>query len=131
MPQYIALLPILAGDALAYNPGDPVHADNVAAQGYEVGVQVAERESTQAAKALRALGMLPAEETAPGPAQAPMEQVSAGGFDPAAHTISEVNSHLDTYPDDVPRVLAAERDGKMRAGIIHGPHGAPPDVAEA
>lgn len=131
MPQYVALQPITAGDVLAYSAGDPVHPDNVAANGYEVGVQVAERDSEQAVAALRALGMLPAEEgseedTADDPAAPP-----AGAFDPAGRTIAEVNEYLARHPDDATRVLAAEQQGKHRAGIVHGPHGEPPDIAEA
>jgi hypothetical protein len=129
--RYVALQPIDAGNVRAYNPGDPVHADNVEAQGYVVGEQVADAESEQAVAVLRKLGILPAEDADEAEAVEPVEQVSAGRFDPSQHTIADVNEHLDRYPDDTARVLAAEAAGKSRAGILHGPHGAAPDVAEA
>jgi hypothetical protein len=40
-------------------------------------------------------------------------------FDPAGHTVAEVNDYLDyAVPEERDRVLAAERDGKNRAGIV-------------
>lgn len=131
MTRYVALQPIDAGVARAYNPGDPVHEDNVAANGYVVGEQVAEADSDQALDVLRRLGILPpagGPDTVPG---GPDETGADDGFDPAGRTIAEVNAWLDDHPDDAVRVLKAEADGKMRAGIMHGPHGAPADVAEA
>jgi hypothetical protein len=38
--EYIATQPITSGNVIAYQPGDPVPAENVAEQGYEIGVQV-------------------------------------------------------------------------------------------
>lgn len=42
-------------------------------------------------------------------------------YDPAEHTVEQVNDHLATLADDDPerqRILDAERDGKARAGIL-------------
>jgi hypothetical protein len=40
-------------------------------------------------------------------------------FDPTEHTVAEVNHYLDyATPEERDRVLAAERDGKARAGIV-------------
>lgn len=40
-------------------------------------------------------------------------------FNPADHTVSEVNKYLDRADDDErARVLAAERDGQARKGIL-------------
>jgi hypothetical protein len=40
-------------------------------------------------------------------------------FDPADHTVAEVNAHLEKADDDErARVLAAERDGKARTGVL-------------
>lgn len=132
MPMFVALMPIDAGNVRAYNPGDPVHPDNVETNGYVVGEQVAEAGTEQANAALRSLGMLPAADepdTVPVPADDTDEP--AGEYDPAAHTVDAVNAHLDRHPDQTDAVLRAEAAGKGRAGIMHGPHGNPPDVAEA
>lgn len=40
--DYVALRPIYYGGSRAYNPGDPVPADNVDKHGYRVGEDVAE-----------------------------------------------------------------------------------------
>lgn len=40
------------------------------------------------------------------------------GFDPSAHTIDEVLSHLDDHPDEAGTVLAAERTGKDRTTLV-------------
>jgi hypothetical protein len=50
---YVALQPINHLGVRAYNPGDRVHANNVKAHGYEVGVQVA-KVGTKAADAVTA-----------------------------------------------------------------------------
>lgn len=130
MTRYVALTPIDAGAVRAYNPGDPVHEDNVAAQGYVVGEQVADADSDQALARLRELGILP---PADEPDTVPEDADETGGalFDPDIATVEQVNDHLDRHPDQAAAVLAAERDGKSRAGILHGRHGTPPDVAEA
>jgi hypothetical protein len=105
-----------------------VHEDNVAANGYVVGEQVADADSEQGVAALVALGILPA---ADGPDTAPeTPDETDDGIDPDAATVEQVNNHLDRHPDQAAAVLAAERAGKSRAGIIHGRHGAPPDIAE-
>jgi len=40
-------------------------------------------------------------------------------FDPADHTVAEVNAHLEKADDDErERVLAAERAGQARKGIL-------------
>jgi len=39
-------------------------------------------------------------------------------FDPSEHTAAEVQEYLDENPDDRDRVLAAEKDGKARKGIL-------------
>ncbi len=41
----------------------------------------------------------------------------AAGFDPAAHTVAEVEEHVATNPDDADRVLEAERAGKNRVTL--------------
>lgn len=76
--EYVALVPIHVGGLLAYNPGDRVHGDNVAANGYAVGVQVALWDSPQAqevADRIAASIVLPA----PGPEEEdePAEQGDA------------------------------------------------------
>lgn len=128
MTRYVALQPIDAGGARAYNPGDPVHEDNVEGNGYVVGEQVADVDSDQAIDRLRELGILP---TAEQPDSVPAGADEIGDtINPDGATVEQVNDHLDRHPDQAAAVLAAERDGKSRAGIIHGRHGTPPDVAE-
>ena len=47
----------------------------------------------------------------------------AGPFDPAEHTVAQVNAYLaDADEDERARVLAAEADGRARRGIVEGPH---------
>ena len=131
MTRYVALQPIDHGGARAYSAGDPVHEDNVERQGYVVGEQVADADSEQGVDRLRELGILPpADEPDTVPEIADEIGDDPAEFDPAEHTIAEVNTWLDERPDDTARVLRAEAEGKMRAGVMHGPHGAPPDVAE-
>jgi hypothetical protein len=47
-------------------------------------------------------------------------------YDPAAHSVDDVNAYLDTAePDEVARVLAAEGEAERpRKGILEGPHAA-------
>lgn len=52
--QFVALIPIDHGNARAYNPGDPVPADNVRLHKYEVGVQVAKAGTKAAEQAAEA-----------------------------------------------------------------------------
>jgi hypothetical protein len=128
--RYVALHPIDHGGARAYSAGDPVHEDNVVANGYVVGEQVADADSDQAIDALRALGILP---PADEPETVPVDtdETAVDTIDPDGATVEQVNDHLDRHPDQAAAVLATERAGKSRAGIIHGRHGALPDVAEA
>lgn len=42
----------------------------------------------------------------------------APDFDPADHTLAEVNAHLAANPDDTDRVLTLERTGKNRASLV-------------
>lgn len=131
MVRYVALQPIRAGGALAYNPGDPVHPDNVAGLGYVVGEQVAEADSDQALDVLRGLGIIPPAEDDDQDMLPEGSDETGEGPDPGRWTVDELNTYLDGHPGEVAAVLAAEREGKGRAGIIHGRHGSPPDVAEA
>lgn len=39
-------------------------------------------------------------------------------FDPSKHDVKTVQKHLADHPDDAERVLAAERDGQARVGIL-------------
>lgn len=45
-------------------------------------------------------------------------------YDPAEHTVDEVNKHLDKHPEQAAAVLAAERgdQGRGRKGLLEGPH---------
>jgi hypothetical protein len=46
-------------------------------------------------------------------------QVPRRVFDPSEHTVAQVLAHLDKADDDErDRVLAAERAGKARAGVL-------------
>ena len=137
MTRYVALTPIDAGAARAYNPGDPVHADNVQANGYVLGEQVAEEDSDQAQELLRGLGMVPGSGEPVPAGSVPAGDAGSGttadrtGFDPTGATVDEVNDWLDDHPGQAAAVLAAEAEGKHRAGVMHGRHGAPADTAEA
>jgi hypothetical protein len=51
------------------------------------------------------------------PAQ-PEPGADDGGFDPADHTVAEVQQYLVDHPDDAERVLALERAGKNRATLV-------------
>lgn len=58
----------------------------------------------------------------PGAGEAAPE-VSPAPFDPAGHTVDDVNAHLDEVDaDERARVLQAEAAGKNRRGIVAGPH---------
>jgi hypothetical protein len=62
------------------------------------------------------------EDVEPGAGEAAPE-VSPAPFDPADHTVGEVNAHLDEVDaDERARVLRAEAAGKNRRGIVAGPH---------
>lgn len=129
MTRYVALQPIDHGGARAYSAGDPVPEGNVEANGYVVGEQVAAADSEQAVAALRDLGILPPADE-PDTAPEPGDETAAP-YDPDTATVDQVNDHLDRHPDQAADVLAAERAGKSRAGILHGRHGTQADVAEA
>jgi len=46
-----------------------------------------------------------------------------GRFDPADHTVAQVNAYLASAGEDErARVLAAEAEGRNRRGIVEGPH---------
>ena len=48
------------------------------------------------------------------------EAASSDGFDPAEHTVSEVEVYLDAHPDETEAVLAAEAAGKNRTSLTGG-----------
>jgi hypothetical protein len=143
--DYIALQPIDHGGARAYAAGDPVPAANVEALGYS-DEQVAERGSDAGQARLRELGMIPGgPDTVPeGADDVPVfeteadldawleehpDQAPAVLADKA--TVVHMTRWLNDHPEQVDAVLAAERAGKARAGVLHGPHGTAPDVAES
>lgn len=39
-------------------------------------------------------------------------------YDPAAHSIAEVNQHLEEHPEELSAILALEREGKNRSTLI-------------
>ena len=41
-----------------------------------------------------------------------------GGYDPGDYTVAEVNEYIADNPDEAEAVIAAERSGKGRAGIV-------------
>lgn len=43
-----------------------------------------------------------------------------GGYDPGQHSVDDVNAYLKEHPDQAEQVLAAERAGKARKGILAG-----------
>lgn len=58
----------------------------------------------------------------PTPAAAP-----SGPFDPAEHTVTQVNAHLaGADAGERARVLQAEAEGRARRGILSGPHAGQP-----
>jgi len=40
-------------------------------------------------------------------------------FDPGEHTVADVEAYLDEHPDEIDRVLQAERDGKNRTTLLN------------
>ena len=42
----------------------------------------------------------------------------ASDFDPGDHTVAEVEAYLDEHPDEIDRVLEAERAGKNRTTLL-------------
>lgn len=65
-------------------------------------------------QAVRGDGSGPAEEGAGG------EEAAGAGFDPAEHTVAEVQAYLDAHPDDRDAVLELEAEGKNRATLMGG-----------
>lgn len=52
-------------------------------------------------------------------------QAEANLFDPANHTVAEVNDYLaDATEEERDRVLSAEKDGKARASLVENEEGA-------
>lgn len=52
-------------------------------------------------------------------------QAEANLFDPADHTVTEVNAYLaDATEEERVRVLSAEKDGKARASLVENEEGA-------
>jgi NADPH:quinone reductase-like Zn-dependent oxidoreductase len=43
---------------------------------------------------------------------------TAGNYDPAEHTVAEVEDHLRAHPDERDAVIEAERGGKARTSLI-------------
>lgn len=66
------------------------------------------------------------------------EEDAPPDFDPAFHSVSEVNDYLAEHPDDVERVLDLEREERsdvpaakqQRTGILDGPHATPDPATE-
>lgn len=48
------------------------------------------------------------------------EVVGDAGFDPAEHTVAEVQAYLSEHPDQTEYVLERERAGKARTSLIGG-----------
>ena len=44
-------------------------------------------------------------------------------FDPGAHTVADVEAYLDEHPDEIDRVLEAERAGKNRTTLVDDAEG--------
>jgi len=49
----------------------------------------------------------------------PVADDASDEFDPSRHTIADVEAYLDANPDDIDRVLAAEREGKNRTTLLN------------
>lgn len=43
-----------------------------------------------------------------------------GDFNPSEATVDEVNAHLEEHPEDLSRVLSAEKAGKSRTTLVSG-----------
>jgi hypothetical protein len=64
--------------------------------------------------------------TAPGTEPAPVVEDDGGGkppkstrvFEPAEHTVAEVEAYLAKHPDEADAVLAAEAAGKARTTLV-------------
>ena len=44
---------------------------------------------------------------------------ASDAFDPGAHTVADVEAYLDEHPDEIDRVLEAERAGKNRTTLLN------------
>jgi len=120
--EYVALQSIQLNGVFAHHAGDPVPEANVAAHGWEVGVQVAAAGSDLAQQVLARLAGL-----------APGEPGQAAEYDPAKYSVPDVNAWLDEHPEQAEAVLLVERETQHRKGIVDGPHAdamPAPDVAE-
>jgi hypothetical protein len=74
-------------------------------------------------QAVRGDGSGPAEEGSGGSAPVepePTAKSTGGDFDPAEHTVAEVEAYLAEHPDQSDAVLAAEAQGKNRATLTGG-----------
>lgn len=66
------------------------------------------------------------------------EEDAPPDFDPAFHTIAEVNDYLTEHPEDATRVFDLEREQRpdvptakqRRAGVLDGPHATPDPAVE-
>lgn len=68
--------------------------------------------------ARRKLGLDPGtDSTDPQPGDRPLE-VENGEFDPGEHTVSEVLTYVDEYPDQLLSVYAQEEEGKHRSTLL-------------
>lgn len=130
--EYVALQPINYGAVLAYHPGDPVYAGALDRLGVSVETgEVAPADSNEAQALLKAMAKVTGDSTVPALDQLRAareeegvpEPGSAGAFDPARHTVADVNAYLAEQPDvEKARVIAAERSTQGRNGIVDGPH---------
>ncbi|MGI5171875.1 hypothetical protein ACQEU3_46790 [Spirillospora sp. CA-253888] len=84
--DYVALTEIWHGGVRAYNPGDPVPAENVQEHGYKVGEQVAKagtktagNAERNAAEAADSAGLTPPVTTPQGPAVAVQPEAKPAG----------------------------------------------------
>lgn len=139
--EYIALQTITYNGVAAYHPGDPVHAAALTRLGVSEDTgEVALADSNEAAALNAALASVTGDSDVPALDQlaaaretegAPLPG-SAGTFDPARHTVADVNAYLDEQGDaEKARVIAAEHAGQDRNGIVNGPHKAAAAKADA
>ena len=97
------------------------HKHDVAttSNGYIVRKDVAEAFSSSPAKEAEEKAEEPVEE------QVEEDNGSADLFDPADHTVAEVNEYLaNATEEERTRVLSAEKDGKARASLVENEEGA-------
>ena len=53
----------------------------------------------------------------PAPQRRPQPKATTAGYDPAAHTVDEVQAYVAAHPDEAAAVLAAEQAGKDRVTL--------------